>query len=329
VTDDVHESWATFLTAQGFEIDNQLDAQRACAPPRSVAPDTPTLIDLNHFTSLRLAGPDARTFLQGYLTCDLEQLDDGRALCGALCNIKGRVVADVLVLLWEDQPTLLLHASLRDVVTASLAKYLAFSRSRFDSPDRAPILLGLIDPQPHGAQPLDVTLYRGGRAIAVPGAAPRDVLVLSDDDAQVVWRDYAARDAVGDAGRWDLIDVTSSIAHVYAATSERFLPQMLGFDALGYVSFTKGCYLGQEIVARTQHLGRPKRALQRLHWQGELPQVGGELRGGDRSGTLVGVAAIDERAGEALAVLSDGTATALSATGTTFDVIPADAAAAG
>jgi tRNA-modifying protein YgfZ len=322
VADNVHDSWAAFITRYGLEIRTDLGVARAYTTAHRMTADGASLVDLNHLTTLRLAGPDARAFLQGYLTCDLEQLDETHAVCGAYCNIKGRVVADALTVLWEGQPTLLLHASLREAVATSLAKYLAFSRSRFDPPDRAPILLGLIRPQrPLGASPLDVTAYRGGRAIAVAGTVSRALLLLSETDARSVWQEFATCGAIGDATAWDEIDVHSGIAHVHAATSEHFLPQMLDYDAQGCVSFTKGCYLGQEIVARTQHLGRPKRGLHRLSWHGELPQIGSELRGPGRTGTLVGVIATQAHDGEALAVLNDGSGDELSAAATTFRVV--------
>lgn len=315
----MHEGWATFLTQHGFGIREHLGTQRAfrAAPKRPLGSH---LVDLNHLTALRLAGADARPFLQGYLTCDLDQLDESHAVCGAYCNIKGRVIADALVVLWDGQPTLILPGALRDVVTATLAKYLTFARSAFDPPERAPLLLGLIDPPPH-AETLTVSPWRSGCAVALPGHLSRALLLLEADDARAEWQAFAARDRVADADGWDLIDVQSGIAHVQAVTSERFLPQMLDYDALGWVSFTKGCYLGQEIVARTQHLGRAKRRLVRLHWQGELPEIGTELRGSDRTGTLVAAAASGARHGEALAVLGDGSAESFTSTGITFTVI--------
>ena len=113
---------------------------------------------------------------------------------------------------------------------------------------------------------------------------------------------------MADATIWDLLDVRAGIAHVCAATSETFLPQMLDYDQLGAVSFTKGCYLGQEIVARTQHLGRPKRHLHALLWTGtSVPAIGQSLIKLDegRAGTLVNAAATGTDTGEALAVLND------------------------
>ena len=150
----------------------------------------------------------------------------------------------------------------------------------------------------------------------MPGSAKRVMLLLPAADAQATWLEYEARGETGDANAWDLHDVHAGIAHVTRATSESFLPQMLDYDQLGAVSFTKGCYLGQEIVARTQHRGQPKRHLHRLRWNGTpMPAAGEALLGADdrSAGTLVNAAATGASGGDALAVLNDAVSGALHA----------------
>ena len=323
----MHAHWKQFLEQRGFEIRDALGVERAFARVAGVAGVDSTAtrcVDLNHFDAMQLVGPDASSFLQGYLTCDMTSLDQAHGLFGAYCNIKGRVIADATVLLTQEHPTLLVHASLRTSITTSLGKYLAFSRSRFSQPDAAPLLLGIVNPAPDSAlpsEPLTVTQFRGGHAIAMPGLQPRVLLLLPAAAAAALWLEYAAQSATADATIWDLLDVRAGIAHVCAATSETFLPQMLDYDQRGGVSFTKGCYLGQEIVARTQHLGRPKRHLHPLHWRGTpTPAIGSPLFrvDGSRAGTLVAAAALDADGGEALAVLNDAGTGELHADGTTF-----------
>jgi hypothetical protein len=306
----VQPLWKQFLEQRGFVVTATLGVDRAFASALDVDTSATRCVDLNHLTSLQLVGPDASTFLQGYLTCDVTTLEPSRALLGAYCNIKGRVVADATVLLTQDHPTLVMHGSLRDGVTSSLRKYLAFSRSKFAPADAAPILLGVVNPRDPAlpSAPLTVSPFRGGSAIALPGDANRVLLLLPPEAATQTWLDYAARSETTDAALWDLLDVRAGIAHVCAPTSETFLPQMLDYDQLGAVSFTKGCYLGQEIVARTQHLGRPKRHLHALTWRGgPVPVIGEALNDatGNRAGTLVNVAPTAADAGEALAVLND------------------------
>ena len=326
VSIDVHRQWRQFLEQRGFAIDDSA-APRARSTRIDVDVAATRCVDLNHLTAMRFSGPDAVTFLQGYLTCDIRALSAARALFGALCNIKGRVVADALVALTGGHPTLVVDASLRQPIETSLAKYLAFSRSRFDPPGAAPILLGLVNPVPADlpAVPMTSTPFRGGVAVALPGPQPRVLVALPYDAAANLWNEYESHARAGDALVWDLLDVRAGLAHVTAATSEEFLPQMLDYDRIDAISFTKGCYLGQEIVARTQHLGRPKRHLQRLGWHGApAPAIGSKLTtaAGAAAGTLVAVAQTAIDAGEALAVLADSSAGDLHATGVTFISAP-------
>ncbi|HTL00009.1 MAG TPA: hypothetical protein VL379_18370 [Pseudomonadales bacterium] len=318
----VQADWKHFLEQRAFVVRDSSGTQRAFSASPAAAANA-RCVDLNHLATLRLVGSDAATFLQGYLTCDMTALGPAQAQWGAYCNIKGRVVADATVVLTEGHPTLVVHGTLRDTVIESLRKYLAFSRSRFAPADAAPILLGLIEPEDPAlpSEPLTVLPFRGGCAVAVPGSPRRVMLLLPVADARATWLEYEARGETGDANAWDLHDVRAGIAHVTQATSESFLPQMLDYDQLGAVSFTKGCYLGQEIVARTQHRGQPKRHLHRLRWNGTpMPAAGETLLGADdRSvGTLVNAAAIDASSGDALAVLSDGVGGPLHAGGVQF-----------
>jgi tRNA-modifying protein YgfZ len=308
----VQQLWKTFLEQRAYGVALALGVERAIAAGAPTPdPSATRCVDLNHLTAMRLVGPDAATFLQGYLTCDTKALEPARALLGACCNIKGRVVADATVLLTQGNPTLVMHASLREPVIASLRKYLAFCRSKFSEAESAPILLGIVNPPADmelPSQALTVAPFRGGHAVALPGDVPRVLLLLPLEIATALWLEFDARAQTADAAIWDLLDVRAGIAHVCAATSETFLPQMLDYDQLGAVSFTKGCYLGQEIVARAQHRGRPKRHLHRLNWRGEpAPLVGAALHGVDdaRIGTLVNVAPTGAAEGEALAVLND------------------------
>lgn len=312
----MQQNWKHFLEQRAFVVRDALGADRAFAAAPATAAGGTHCVDLNHLTALQLVGADASAFLQGYLTCDMTSLETGHALFGAYCNIKGRVVADATVVLTNGSPTLVMHASLRERVIESLRKYLAFSRSRFAAAASAPILLGIIEPRDQSLplEPLTVAPFRNGYAVAMPGSPRRVLLLLPLADAQAVWLEHETCGETSDAGLWDLHDVRAGIAHLCAATSETFLPQMLDYDQLGAVSFTKGCYLGQEIVVRTQHLGRAKRHLRPLTWNGaDMPLVGDALLGvdGGRVGTLVNVALVNvaaggARHGEALAVLNDG-----------------------
>jgi folate-binding protein YgfZ len=245
-------------------------------------------IDLNEYAVVALTGPDAKTFLQGYLTCDMNHLSDRSALLGVFCDLKGRAIADVVVAQQDDRVLLWLHASLVDTLAAALQKYLMFARSKLTAL-RDWISLGRHDDANEPRTPLTVDAVGAGLRISMPAArAPRSLLLLPLTQALGA----VAAGGIRDGADWRAADVDAGWVHLVRTTSGLFLPQMLGYTALGAVSFSKGCYLGQEIVARAEHRGAIKRQLTRATWQGDHPPHLGDIvldAAGTRLATVVGV----------------------------------------
>jgi folate-binding protein YgfZ len=104
--------------------------------------------------------------------------------------------------------------------------------------------------------------------IRLRGRRPRYEIVGEPEAIASLWNTCRRVAVAAGADAWELLDIEAGIASVGPDTSDAFLPQMLNLDRIGAVSFTKGCYVGQEIVARTQHLGRIKRRMYRAHWNG-------------------------------------------------------------
>lgn len=233
---------------------------------------------------LTLAGADAKSFLQGYVTCDLDALAEDAAMPMACCNIKGRVLANGWAAGRDDAVDLFIHASVAEQLAAHLGKYLVFAKCSLDRPaGRFTIAAGPAGPGAITLRPLPWVLA------ATAGEEAEDALERHCIDA--------------------------AIGIVRAPVAERFLPQMLGLVELGAVSFTKGCYLGQEVVARAQHRGEVKRRLRRFRWEGALPAAGAAT---SPAGTVVHASSAD--GGLALAVTGAADAT-LSGEG--FKLFPA------
>jgi len=314
--------WQRFLADQGFAFDAR---GRARAAPDQEHTRDAACVDLGDYDLAILEGKDAHAFLQGYLTCDVDALAPERALLGAFCNLQGRVVADVVLATIDGAPWLSIHSSLVAPLKDGLAKYLQFARSRFRAPDDAYVTLGLLAPL--GPERLPATLletaaYREGIAIRVPGEPARWLAIVPYAAATALWASAAAEGRIADGNAWDLADVRARWARVCAATSEAFLPQMLGLTDLGAVSFAKGCYLGQEIVARAQHLGRLKRRLALATWRGaQAPNAGEALLDGRGRpiATVIAAAQTESGTGEALAVhTAAADDAAVTASGITF-----------
>ena len=254
-------------------------------------------------------GADVAGFLQGYLTTDTTELG-GNPQFTALCNIKGRVVCTGYVWLENQAASLILHRSLCPVVMNFLRPYLAFSKT--SAAEASLRVFGTLHRDASAAErgnlPGNLPGKLPGRLPAAPagtlsGGGPIDGTrhLYALDEAAL--GELLGRTRILDHGLWDRALVERREVWLQAQTSGKFLPQMLGLDELGAVSFAKGCYLGQEVVARAQHRGKVKRRLTALDWSGAPPSTGASVEAGGREvGTVVSSAGADAQ-GLALAVL--------------------------
>jgi hypothetical protein len=183
-------------------------------------------------------GPDAVSFLQGQLTNDTRLLADGRTQLAALNSPQGRVIALLRLKQVDGSVYALLPRELVEPVLTRLKKYVLRAKVQLASP--ALVAVGSASetsPDPANSISFD---YGPGRRVTVLPAAELPG-TASDRDL------------------WIAEDIRLGLPQVFASTSEAFIPQMLNLDLLEGISFSKGCYTGQEIVVRTQHLGRIKR----------------------------------------------------------------------
>jgi len=200
---------------------------------------------LRSLAVIRCSGPDAVPFLQGQLTSDVGRLE-GRTQLAAYATAQGRVIAILRLFGRDDALYALLPAALASPVVGRLRKFVLRAKARIDAlEDWSVTWVGSDASRSAGtAQPADVAAglvfeYPDGRRLlARPGAA------AEDPEAEQLWQ---------------AADVAAGLPQVSAETTEHYVPQMLNLDLLDAISFTKGCYTGQEIVARTQNLGRIKR----------------------------------------------------------------------
>jgi folate-binding protein YgfZ len=224
---------------------------------------------LPHLTVLRAAGPDAGTFLQGQLTHDTRSLADGRTQLAACNTPHGRVISIVRLRQTDDAIYLLLPTELATRLVTHLRKFILRAKVALvhahdlqvgaivtGTPDSGAALAKFdegvmtMSPVPMSGSTEVVTFqYAPGREIvAAPPSAWRAISGLS-----------LTRPSLRAAGEWLAADIRDGLPQVVTATSEQFVPQMLNLDLIDGISFSKGCYSGQEIVARTQNLGRIKR----------------------------------------------------------------------
>ncbi|HVN42693.1 MAG TPA: hypothetical protein VMT50_07895 [Steroidobacteraceae bacterium] len=224
---------------------------------------------LPHLSVLRIGGPDAATFLQGQLTNDTRLLADGRTQLSACNTAHGRVIAVLRLRQQEDAIFALLPADLAVRVATHLRKFIL--RAKVELLHAHDLMVGAVvtDTEALGAMlervdesaltlspvPLsgvtDIVTFKyapGREVVVAPPAAWRAIRGLS-----------VTRASEQASNEWLAEDIRAGLPQVTAVSSEQFVPQMLNLDLLEGISFAKGCYTGQEIVARTQNLGRIKR----------------------------------------------------------------------
>lgn len=273
--------------------------------------------ELSHESILRVQGPDAGKFLQGQLTCNLNYLDAGTSSLGARCTAKGRMLSSFRIVALQDAFLLAMASELLGDQLADLKKYAAFSKAQLSDDSGNWVRFGLV-----GA-----TQALAAAGLPVPTRANQvllagDCLLLAADNARVeLWAPAARKTELRQhllqhlpevpLEAWLLLQIRAGIGQVFGATRELFIPQMINLQALGGVSFKKGCYTGQEIVARMQYLGKLKRRMYRLTLSAaSTPAAGSELFSpvhGSSVGEVV-LAASDGQNVELLAVLQQDAA---------------------
>lgn len=269
---------------------------------------------LDHEGLLAVRGADAAKFLQGQVTCNLNYLSLSQSSLGARCTPKGRMLSSFRIVPVDGGYLLAMARELLETQLTELQKYAVFSKSKLSDETDAWTRFGL-----SGADAVlsDLGLDLGSAADSVASSANLLAVRLVDgraelwaptSEAAALQNKLSAQLPQAELSQWLLDQIRAGIGQVFGATRELFIPQMINLQALGGVSFKKGCYTGQEIVARMQYLGKLKRRLYRLTLTTEeTPAVGCELFSpvhGSSVGEVV-LAARTPSAVELLAVLQE------------------------
>jgi tRNA-modifying protein YgfZ len=264
--------------------------------------------ELTTLSVLRFTGPDAAAFLQGQVSNDTRRLADGAPLLAAYSSAQGRVLAVLHLLPHSSGVLAILPRELAAPTLERLRKFVLRAKVKIEDLEDRYRVRGALDdaaleslnlPSP-GAAYAEHDTVAVARVAGAQGGAPRYWVVGPRDSTPA---GGGASHADPDLA-WRLADIRAGLPQIYLATAEQFVAQMLNLDILDGISFTKGCYTGQEIIARTQHLGRIKRRLARLRLPARSWSIGQPVRLADgRSGRLTEVVPVGD-AYEALAVLS-------------------------
>lgn len=231
---------------------------------------------LQNYEFIRISGTDRISFLQGQLSCNTDLLCAGRSLPGALCNLKGRVIADFRLVEHNEDIIMQCAAGMADKIHATLSKYAVFSKvelSQLQGKDNsAPVALGIIGRGIFEALSilnLDLPKSNDGvsssatsKVVRVSGLSERIEIWMHTKAAAEQLLATLEEEKTDDIEPWLRADIEAGIVHVTPNLSEEFTPQLLNYDLSGLIDFKKGCYTGQEIVARMFYRGTAKRRLQ-------------------------------------------------------------------
>lgn len=266
---------------------------------------------------LRVQGEDAVSFLQGQLTADVSNVSNTRSLLSAWLTPKGRVITLMRLFHHAGALHLQLPRSMAEVALKRLRMYVLRARAEFVSIDDHLALLGVsgkvaaarlaADALSPGAEAGSALQSAECTVIRLHGEPPRFQLVGTATSLAAIARRLA--DVAQPVGlhAWRSLEVRAGVPAIDPSTTDAYLPQMLNLQALGGVSFDKGCYVGQEIVARTQYLGRLKRRLYVASTDGSADvSTGMTIRVGDsgrNAGSILNVAQLPGDRTACLAVI--------------------------
>ncbi len=279
--------------------------------------DSAFFCPLSHEGILAVRGSDAGKFLQGQLTCNINYLSLEHASLGARCMVKGRMQSSFRILPEGNGLLLAMASELLEAQLADLKKYAVFSKATLADESSAWARFGLQHADA-ALQALGVGVPAGVGAtlrhdglIAIGVSEGRVELWAPAEQAEAVRAALAARLPEAGLDAWLLGQIRAGIGQVTGPTRELFIPQMINLQAVGGVSFKKGCYTGQEIVARMQYLGKLKRRQYRLALaEAQVPAAGSEIFS-PTHGSSVGEVVIAARAGQGCELLAVLTADAV------------------
>lgn len=304
-----HTNWQQFLSTQDAHWSDNGDGHRVThfgndahnvtKEKNTALTGAPILCDLSHYGLIQASGPETATFLQNQFCNDVRNVSTLQSQLNAYCTPKGRILAFFRLFQRDDNYYLRLPREILEPTLNRLRMFVLMTKTEltdgsdtlirvgYAGTDAAQRLDKLVDAVPAEADA--VTQCNGLTIICIKPSSRFEI--LGDEAAMTqIWQQLAAEATPVGSDSWDLLDIHAGIPDVYPETQEAFVPQMLNLQAIHALSFKKGCYPGQEIVARMHYLGKLKRRMFLAHVDTDnIPAPGDSLFAeGSDSGQGVG-----------------------------------------
>ncbi len=230
---------------------------------------------LTHLGVLAVSGADAENFLHNQLTNDVLELTPGAMHLGGYCSPKGRLLATLLIWKSNDGVMLVMPRELLPGIQKRLQMFVLRSKVTIADVSEQTVLIGAAVPD---LQEVGFSETDGLNATWPSAAGLQRALWMGPvESAMHLWNTLSKTLTPTSASYWRWLDIRAGLPMVVEATREQFVPQMVNFDLVGGVNFRKGCYPGQEIVARSQYLGKLKRRMLLASTQAEVAAAGMEI----------------------------------------------------
>ncbi len=245
-----------------------------------------TLVDLSHLGLIRTAGEDARNFLQGQVTNDVRDVGEHHFQMNSYCTPKGRMLASFLMFERNRDLYLQMPQETHQAILKRLPMFILMSKVKVEDASDDLIRIGLAGPRaetllgesfPNLPSQVGEQVQAGGvTVLRLAGETARYELIGPVQEITALWERLSLTATVKDASHWALLDIRAGIPTIQESTIEAFVPQMVNLQLIDGVSFTKGCYTGQEVVARMKYLGKLKRRMYLAHVDTTTPPRPGD-----------------------------------------------------
>lgn len=289
--------WKNFLIESGAEFEG--DHLVSFGNPdreRRIPPQGAVLSNLSDRGLIKIHGEDAESFLQNQLTNDIRNVTETTHQPSAWCSPKGRIIANFRIFKRGDSFYLAVSTDLIEVVLKKLRKYVMMSKVTLEDATESLVHFGFAGEKaekelqdvldldcktneeacqlvPTGTS--DTLRYKTLSILRLPGTVPRFEIFGELDDAKKLWEHCNVQAAPVSSNGWHYLNILAGLPVITEASSEAWIPQMVNYIAIGGVDFKKGCYPGQEVVARLNYLGKTKRRMYHIEIDTDkLPAVG-------------------------------------------------------
>jgi len=289
----MNSQWKSFLESKGAQLNDQNQVITFGLPEieRYLVKNGPVLASLSHQALLKVSGSEAFQFLQGQLSNDLQDISDTQAQLSAYCDPQGNVLAIFTIFKWNDAFFLHFNGSLKAPIQKRLQMFVMRSDVTIEDMSDAIVQIGYagdfadLDLQRLLSTKIKDNYQTGPVAmegamqsfvVKVPGPYHKFILFSPIDEAETVWNTLKNNGEATNTFDWQLMDVVAGNPEVTSETSGKLVAQFLNLDKLQAINFQKGCFPGQEIIARMHYRGKVTKRMIRLRINSENTLSAGE-----------------------------------------------------